>query len=166
MKLEKLAAIAEIISSIAIVITLVYLAGQTRQMNVQTEQMVIQSQQMTNALLNTSRQELMSADIAMIAALIETPEAWSNIDKPFSELSPVEQGQALNVYAAAFRTREYAWFQYNNGTLDEAALRSYMAPMPRWIGRASGGQLWKQHSAEMNPEFVAYVNAMIEKAGN
>ena len=165
MKVEKIAAFAEIISSIAIVLTLIYLAVQTQQMTDQTEQMAIQSQQMTNALNATSRQELMSADITTIAALIETPEAWSNIDRPWSELTPVEQKQAVNVYAASFRTREYAWFQYKNGTLDEAAMRSYMAPMPRWIARTSGGVIWAMHSAEMDPEFVSYVNAMIDEAG-
>lgn len=165
MKLEKIAAMAEIISSIAIVLTLIYLAVQTQQMSVQTEQMAIQSQQTTNAILATSRQETMAADIELIAAMIGTPESWSNIDRPFSELTYTEQLQARNVYAGLLRVREYAWFQYKNGILDEATLRSYLAPLPRWIARTSGGVLWEGHSAELDPEFVSYVNAMIEQSG-
>jgi len=160
----KWSAIAEILSSFAIVVTLFYLAAQTKQVSVQTEQMALQSALTTNAILATSRQETMSADIQMIAAMISTPEAWSNIDRPFSELTHSEQAQARNVYAGLLRIREYAWFQYKNGILDEATLQTYLNPLPRWIARASGGELWERHSADLDPEFVSYVNALISRS--
>lgn len=163
MKIEKLAAVSEIVSSICIVLTLIYLAVQTNHMSEQTEQMALQYRQTTDAILATSRQETMSADIAMIAAMIGTPEAWSNIDRPFAELTQTEQAQARNVYAGLLRIREYAWFQYKNGILDEATLRTYLNPLPRWIARASGGELWERHSVELDPEFVSYVNALIDR---
>ena len=160
----KLSAIAEILSSVAIVATLFYLAVQTRQVSVQTEQMSIQSALATNAILATSRQETMSSDIEMIAALISNPEAWSNIDTPYSELTSVEQAQARNIYAGLLRIREYAWFQYKNGILDEPTLQTYLHPVPRWIARASGGELWQRLSADLDPEFVSYVNVLIDRS--
>ena len=157
---SKWSAIAEILSSVAIVATLFYLAVQTRQVSVQTEQMSIQSALTTNAILATSRQETMSADIEMIAAMISNPEAWSNIDKPYSELTSTEQAQARNVYAGLLRIREYAWFQYKNGILDEATLQTYLHPVPRWIDRASGPELWERLSRDLDSEFVSYVNVL------
>jgi hypothetical protein len=60
MKLEKIAPLAELISSVAIVVTLIYLAIQTQQTN--------------NALLANSRQATLMADITLISTLITNPE--------------------------------------------------------------------------------------------
>ena len=150
MKLEKTAAIAEIVSSIAIVLTLIYLA--------------IQAQQTNNALLASSRQGTMTADVTMIAALINSPESWDNMSRPFSELTAAEQGQVANVMAGLLRVREYAWFQYENGILDEATLRSYLAPVARWLELGDAGTIWDQFSQELDPDFVDYINTLLEEA--
>ena len=148
MKLEKLAAIAEIVGSIAVVVTLAYLAVQARQTN--------------EALLANSRQATMSADVALIAAAIGSPQAWTNLHKPLAELSLQEQEQSANVLAGLLRVREYAWFQYKNGILDEAALRSYLTPMIRWFRRGDTMTVWRTFSKELDPEFVAYVDRMLQ----
>ena len=151
MKLEKLAAIAEIVGSAAVVITLAYLAVQTRQTNV--------------ALLANSRQATMSADIALIASAIGAPQAWTNLHKPFAELSLQEQEQATNMIAGLLRVREYAWFQYENGVLDEAALRSYLAPMTRWLRWDGAMTVWRELGRkELDPEFVGYVDRMLQES--
>jgi len=150
MRLEKLAAIAEIVGSVAVVITLAYLAVQTRQTNA--------------ALLANSRQATMSADVAMVAAAVGAPQAWTNLHKPFAELGLQEQEQATNVLAGLLRVREYAWFQYKNGILDEAALRSYLAPMTRWLRWGDAMTVWRQFSKELDPEFVVYVDRMLRES--
>lgn len=70
MKVERLAATAEIVSSIAVVIALVYLAVQTQQTN--------------SALVASSRQATMTSDVAMITALVSNPEAWTNTHTPLN----------------------------------------------------------------------------------
>jgi uncharacterized membrane protein (DUF4010 family) len=150
MKLERIGIIAEIIGSIAVVVTLAYLATQTRQTN--------------NALLASSRQASMSADVTILAALIQTPKAFTNLHKPYAEMSLEEQEQSGNVVAALIRVREYAWFQYKNGVMDEAALRSYMAPMVRWLTWGDTRLVWQLFAKEVDPEFVAYVDRMVQEA--
>jgi hypothetical protein len=59
MKLDKLAAVAEIVSSIAIVVTLIYLA--------------IQTHQNTAAIQGTLRQSMLTEDRKALYALIEHP---------------------------------------------------------------------------------------------
>ena len=163
MKLEKLSVVAELLSSVAVVMTLIYLAVQTSQMSAQTELLTVQSRQTLEAMLATSREGLLAADMEIINTIVSNPVGWANIDRPWAELTPVEQAQARNIYAGMFRVREFAWLQYKNGVLDEVALKSYMAPMPRWIARASGQELWAWHSPGFDPDFVAYVNAMLEE---
>lgn len=148
-KWAKLAAISEIVSSVAIVVTLIYLA--------------IQSQQTNSALLATSRQATMTADVTMIASLISNPDAWANMSEPFADLTLAEQGQVRNMAAGLFRVREFAWFQYENGVLDEDTLRSYLAPMVRWLQMEGMLVVWNEFSTELDPEFVAYVNAERER---
>ncbi len=150
MKLERIAVVAEIVGSLAVVVTLGYLAVQTRQTN--------------NALLASSRQATMAADVATLAALIQTPRAFTNLHKPFAQMSLEEQEQVGNVVAALIRVREYAWFQYKNGVMDEAALHSYMAPMVRWLDEGDTRVVWQAFAKEVDPEFVAYVDRMVQEA--
>jgi hypothetical protein len=143
----KWSSIAQVLGSVATVTTLIYLA--------------VQAQQTTSALRANSRQATMTADVAVIAAAIGAPQAWANLHRPFAELSFEEQEQATNVLAGLLRVREFAWFQYKNGILDEAALRSYLAPMTRWFQWGDTMTVWRQFSTEFDPEFVAYVDQML-----
>jgi len=105
----------------------------------------------------------MTADVEIVGALIGNPEAFSNLRKPHSELTLAEQQQTANVLAGLLRIREFAWFQYKNGVLDETTLRSYFAPLARWLKWEGAKPTWTVFSHEMDPEFVAYVNAMLSE---
>ena len=150
MKLEKIAAVAEIISSIAIVITLVYLSIQTRQTN--------------ETLLANSRQMSMMADVELITNSIDNPQAVANATQPLSELSPAESNQVGNIIAGLIRTREFSFHQYQSGILDKATLDSYMGTLVRWINSGETDLFyWQKFSKEVDPEFVGYVNALLKK---
>jgi hypothetical protein len=151
MKLEKIAPLAEIISSVAIVATLIYLS--------------IQMQQTNSALLADSRQATMLADMTLITALISNPEALGNTQRPFAELTFAEQEQLGNVLAGVLRSREFAWLQYQNGILDEATMTSYMETPIRWIKEDEAFMYyWEYFSKTMNPEFRSYINSLLEKS--
>ena len=148
MKLEKLSAVAELVSSVAIVATLIYLAVQTQQTNA--------------ALVANSRQATLMADETLISALISNPEAMGNTQRPFDELSFSEKEQLGNVLAGVLRTREFAWLQYQNGILDGPTLDSYMETPIRWIRENEAfGFYWSYFSQTTNPEFRSYVNSLL-----
>ena len=144
----KFSAVSEVFSSLAIVITLIYLAIQTQQTN--------------EALLASSRQATMQADVEFIGAVINSPEAFANLQKSGSELSALEAGQMQNTFAAMMRVREFAWFQYQNGILDENTFRSYMAPMARWLQWEGAYETWQLFRLELDPEFAAYLDQLRE----
>ena len=151
MKLERIAPLAEIISSIAIVLTLIYLAVQTQQTN--------------SALLANSQQATMLADMTLISALIANPEAIGNTHRPFDELTAAERDQIGNVLAGVIRSREFAWLQYQTGILDADTLASYMETPVRWIREDEAFRYyWEYFSGTGNPDFTHYVDSLLEAA--
>ena len=152
MKLAGISAFAEIVSSVAIVLTLIYLT--------------IETGQNTEAELANSRQATMLADVSYINALISNPEATLNQQRPVSELNPMELEQVGNIVAGYFRIREFAWFQYQNGILDEATWNSYMAPTVSLLQLEAIRYWWNIFVDQMDPEFALYVNALIENDSN
>jgi hypothetical protein len=155
MRLDKIAAFAEIVSSIAIVLTLIYLAAQTQQLAEQT-------QQTNDALLATSRQATMSADVSLILAALDPAIAELEYI-PEGEMTTLQRQLRTNFLAAFFRIREFAWFQYKNDILDEATLRSYLGPVPRFLADPNGAQAWQSISTEVDPDFVEYIDRFVNE---
>jgi len=125
MNLEIISAIAQIISSIAVLLTLIYLAVQTKQISRQTELN-------TKAILSSSRQETLNQELWVLGKLIEDPtlrfivEEHDELMNIFgSDLSREQISKIANLYNAMFRIRENLWFQYTNGVLDEMTWNSY-----------------------------------------
>jgi len=143
MKWEKIAAIAEIVSSIAIVATLIYLA--------------VQTQQNTNALIATSRQSALEGEVAWLSSQIAYPTDFSTE----IERSGTEQLRFQGFLIMALRIREFAWFQYQAGVLDEATWLSYMEPMAFMFGTESARRMLDNYNG--NPEFQAYVRDWVER---
>lgn len=146
MKLEKTAAIAEIVSSIAIVATLAYLA--------------IQSQQTNNMLVGNSRQAALQADLQLLSNTLNNPETAARLLGLDAEQV---QNEALLIHF--MRTREYQWLQYQTGTLDLDTLESYMAPVGFWLLSDIGAAWWARSQEGFDPEFAGFVNSFLARSG-
>jgi len=107
---SKLSSIAEIISSIAIVITLVYLA--------------IQTSQNTSAIQASSRQESLNNELWYLEIQINNPWMIRGTDED-KNLSKDQINQLRNMSIALFRMRENLFFQYKNGVIDKESWQSY-----------------------------------------
>lgn len=146
MKLERLAAIAEIASSIAVVATLGYLAVQTRQNSL--------------AIQATVRQAMLAEDRALL---------FKQMDYPFvrpgaydsETLSEEQQGQLASWLTAFSRGRENQWIQYRNGVLDEATWSSYAIAIPIVYEPVFAREYWHANSYQYQPGFVEYVNDLL-----
>ncbi len=154
MKVEKLAAIGEIISSIAIVLTLAYLALQTQQTN--------------QALFSNSRAQIMSADVELVTAGMNMPASYTREligglvpDLQLTDAEIVDLTWQLNTLAALVRIREFAWFQYQDGLLDGRAWEGYAATLVRSLKTSYGPVLWESWKLELDPAFVAEVDARL-----
>ena len=103
MKIEKLSAWAELISSVAIVVTLVYLTIQVRQN--------------TAALNAQSRQSVLASAQAEILATLDHPEVPRAITKP-GPLTAEDNIKLDAFLGMAMRSREFSWLQYRSGLID------------------------------------------------
>ena len=146
MKSSKITAAAEIVSSIAILLTLGYLT--------------IQTQQNTEALHANSRQATMAADIEFLTTLMDNPEIEANVRLP--ELSALQEAQIQPYVIAFMRIREFAWFQHKSGILDDATWRSYMSPITAVLGPERARKIWNKQMLDMDQNFVMYVNNLLE----
>jgi hypothetical protein len=146
MKLEKLSAVAELVSSVAIVATLVYLSIQTQQTN--------------SALIANSRAATMSADVTFLSASFGGADINTVLFVPKEELSDADINRLVQWLAAMARIREFAWFQYQSGVIDEVTLLSYLRPLADAVQWPSMTDIWPMVSINLDADFVAYVNAL------
>ena len=147
MNWTKASAIAQVLSSAAIFITLVYL--------------VIEISQNTAALQAAARQDLLAADQLFTMDFVDSPELEELRFKP--ELTDEEKTQ-LNYLALTFmRMRENAWLQYTNGALDGATWLSYRGAIPNFLGSNRMRQWWQGYAERgpLNRDFVAMVDELL-----
>jgi len=104
----KWSAIAQVVSSVVILVTLLYLAIETRQNSA--------------AILSNSRQESLSAELQVLRMIYDDP--MTSFGQPLA--SGLDGLKQRAVDFSLFRLREHQWLQYQDGLLDEATMRSYM----------------------------------------
>jgi hypothetical protein len=148
MKIEKLAAVAEIVSSVAIVVTLGYLAIQTRQNTLATQA--------------TIRQSILSEDRELLLRQMEYPHvspAMYGVHE-YSDQELVE----LSAWLIAFlKMRESHWLQYQNGAIDGTTWNTHVSPVPSVLASELSRSLWAKFSTNgtFDPEFVRIVNEYV-----
>ena len=140
----KISVAAEIISSVAIVITLIYLS--------------IQTQQNTEALLANTRNQIIDSDTAITQSLIEDPSIELSFyqDDP---LNDIERVKLENWLIALVRTREYQWLQYKNNLLDQQTWDAFLSAIAVTLSFPRTRAWWDAVSIEyFDDDFVKEIN--------
>ena len=145
MNTSKLADIAEITSSIAILVTLVFL--------------VVQMQQNTDALQANARSATLVADMSHIHAGVNNPNLNLSMTKP--ELTDLEKSQLNDFLISFFRMREHDWIQYKNGALDEVTWESYLNSI-RSVLSYSRTRTWWSNARTFDQTFMSQVDQLIK----
>jgi len=150
MKVKELAAIGEVVSSVAIVLTLGYLAIQTKQTN--------------NALQAGSRQAVLEAELNFLDHIVDDPDL-----QRFNREGPTtreDRGRLYALYNGILRSREFLWTQYQFGVIDEGTMTSYhTGSMPFFRGPVFA-EFWRTQSDAFDPGFVEYFDALLEQANS
>ena len=147
----KYSAVAEILSSIAILVTLVFLAYQTKQ-----------NTDALNAQLGSNRVAARAAifEIALkpVDYRMNSPRIYRNLNST-EELSIEEEGELDGYIQGIWVAREFAWLQYQDGALDEATFETVMEDVA-FLDNHRHRQWWNTRAAAvLDAEFVEYVNA-------
>lgn len=147
--LSKWSSIAEIISSVAILVTLIYLA--------------IQTQQNTEALRSQSRQELLASALEELPIWMEYPELTVFILDNSLEMTREQKIQLDSLMILALSKREFAWRQYETGNLDQETWTAERNIVSLLVGTERLRDWWA-HVGQYgrDPGFVEVVDELIE----
>lgn len=155
MKLEKWALVAEIVSAIAIVLSLIFVGLQVRQ---GTEETAANSR----ALEATVRESMLNADLSILQASLP----YGNLGSAASPTTPEEIGRQTAWSYMLGRTRENYWKQHENGMLDDESYLSYRETLLRLLVRSDFAlDIWKDNSSYLVPGFVAEINGELVRRG-
>jgi len=146
MSLEQFAYLAQIIGVVVVVVTLGYLAIQVRQGK--------------ELLRSQSRQALLDNDRAVLFKYLEHIDVLQKVSRP-EKLSFVDQYRFAILWGCNMRNREFEWFQYRNGVLDEASWRSYQGIIRFTLGTERHRAWWNGVKSALDPGFVQMVDELI-----
>ena len=145
MNWNKWTAISEIASSIAILVTLGYLA--------------VQTQQNTVALNAQSRTSLFELHKGVMDHLIQNPAIVTSWDQP----QPLTDAQKVTLGMWLFEfvgQREYMWLQYQSGIVDEQTMETMISDIDQLLVHRRLLDWWNLTSGfYFDPGFVQLVNA-------
>ena len=147
MSIQDLGAIGEIVGAIAVVLTLLYLAIQIRQ---------------NNALLRSgSRQALVGNDVTSLTTNIQNAAVFAKFASGQS-LSEEDQLAVSFMFALDLRNREFEYFQYKNGLLDEQTWLSYRQVILINHSSTLGRNWWDKVGRRIvDPEFAKQVDELL-----
>ena len=145
----KWSSIAEIISSVAILITLIYLA--------------VQTQQNTVAILSESRQNLFEGAQQEFPVWIQYPELTVFIIDNELEMTLEQKIQLDSLLLLSISRREFAWRQYEAGLLDEESWEAELEVLSLLVGTERLRDWWvKLGSTSFEQGFIDVINGIIE----
>ncbi|MGK0259952.1 MAG: hypothetical protein ACI96M_003396 [Candidatus Azotimanducaceae bacterium] len=149
MNWTKASAMAEILSSVAILVTLVYLA--------------IEIQQNTAATQAEVRQSMLEVDQQHLQLFIDDPSLNLLWYKP--ELTDEERVRLSYFIITHLRMRESNWLQYEAGVLDRVTWESYKGSLIAIFASPQTRTWWKNFGVQrlFDTRFIAEVDDLIEK---
>ena len=146
-----IAVIAEILSSAAVLVTLIYLAVQTRQN--------------ADAIQANTRQAILDADQQLIMAVMASPELDAIFFKP--ELTDDEKVRLSTFLLTHVRVRENNWFQYQAGVLDHVSWETYRTALILDLSTPRSRTWWQNLGSApgvFNAEFVSMIDQLVTEA--
>ena len=144
----KVSSTAEILSSVAILVTLMFLA--------------FEIQQNSEATQAGTRQAMLESDQQFLEQIVENPDLHLLWYK--RELSDEEKVRLSYFLISHFRMRENNWLQYQNGQLDRATWESYSQSILAVLSAPRTRTWWNNFGVDrlFDPRFISVVNQMVE----
>jgi hypothetical protein len=145
------AAIGQLIGAAAVIASLIFVGVQVRQS--------------VRASKATAFQELVSSIIEVNIAHISNPELLEIIDRAGKGevLNGTDHRLYVTLVLAAARLAQSAHYQMQLGLLDKSKLESVTYNLVRHLKTDTGKVVWAELGQRSDPEFRAYVDALIER---
>jgi hypothetical protein len=147
MTLSDLGIIANLLSAIAVLGTLLYLSRQVKRGN------LLAKAHARQRMVEQTNEELyaLATDANLRECFVKT-----------TELSREEQGKLHFFLIAAMRQREWEWFQHRDGVIEESVAKSYFGIIALHLGNPRTRHCWSTIGRiGFNSDFVAEVDRFI-----
>jgi hypothetical protein len=139
-----------LIANIAVVGGIIFLAVEISQNN--------------DLLRSESRQALVANDLLSLTQGVENSDIYVKLVSN-EEMSAEEQLRLSFIFALDLRNREFEYFQYVNGLLDEETWLSYRRVILINHSKDRGRLWWEKIGSEIvDPEFAKLVDELLAKA--
>jgi hypothetical protein len=145
MSLSDLASVSEIVGSIAILATLIFL--------------VLQIRQNTRAIEASASQDAAESESNALVQLLNYPELALSLTK--DTLTEVEVVRTFAFLSLLLRAHEQYWRQYQLGVIDEATLTRYQGSLVAQLSFPSSRNWWNAYQVRFDPSFSARVNGLL-----
>jgi hypothetical protein len=147
MNWEALGAIGELIGAIAVVVTLIYLAGQLKQN--------------TRAMQSGTRETFLNGLQTVNGYALQNSDVLHRGLFQREELSGEEFTRFLTIVHAALNAYEALYSEYLAGHVDEAFWESKARQIQFTITGPSGRKAWFDYTYLFDERFVTYVNEVV-----
>ena len=159
-KLRQWALIAEIISAVAVVLSLIFLAFQIRD---GTQQTALNTQ----AVQATALQQHFQQHTALVLAQITNPELDSTLTKGQDGLGALTSDERTNFIPFAtseLRNHFVAYELMQSGLLPESQWQTFRGSLERSLGRSAGlREVWEIRRDDYPDGFRALVDALVNE---
>ncbi|MEO8742129.1 MAG: hypothetical protein ABI365_02960 [Lysobacteraceae bacterium] len=153
MNLENISRISEIISSVAVVVSLVYVGLQVRQN--------------TRALRATTYNAVTANSIAILTSMDTHPEYSEflvRVQSGYDAATPAEKLRFHMCLLSAFRHWDNLLYQFRNGMLEREMWESYDRTMTSWLGNAAWRNWFLANAASFSDSLQALLHSRISMA--
>ena len=159
MTLSDLAALGSFVSGLAVLVSLVFLYFQLRQLNAQVKQSEVSQQALVKQARTTRVMEINARLTSDSFA-----EVSLRIDQNAADLTILDVMRFAAHARTVFQNGEDSFAQYRRGLLTEADLVSFSSAM-RWGFRSPPLRVaWKRHRAMFDGPYVAFVDKLVSEA--
>ena len=152
MSLSDWASLGSLVSSIAVLISLIYLALQVRQAE-RNQQASIRQGRATRVV-----------DIILAAGEPSCAEALPKGTAGAADITPAEFGQFTAIYGAFLASAEDTYLQHNEGLLSEAVFASFAESWRQTLAQPGVRALWKLRRHAFEAGFAAFIDGLMVDA--
>src|SRR3569832_1020856 len=152
MSLSDLASIASLVSTFAVLISLIYLALQVRQAE-KNQQAAIRQGSATRAV-----------DIFLAAGDPAPGQALPKGTAGAADITPVEFGQFNAIYGAFLASAEDTYLQYKEGLLGEGVFASFSASWRQTLAQPGVRALWTMRRHAFEAGFAKFMDRLMAEA--
>lgn len=150
MDLQDLTQVAAIISSVAVVVSLIYASVQLRHN--------------TRALMATTYNAVTANSLALLSPMAGNPEFSEFLHRAHSEpgsLTPAERMRFDAAMLAIFRHWDNLYYQFRGGTLDREMWKIYERTLTRWLANDAWAAWFRENAESCSDSLRELVQARL-----